>query len=56
MSGLQQGSAVQDYILHDPHDKSRIVCRVQVRNSSPLARPALCVSPETAADVPEADA
>ena len=27
---LQQGSAVQDYALHDPHDKTRIVCRLQV--------------------------
>ena len=29
---LQQGSAVQDYALHDPHDKTRIVCRLQVHS------------------------
>ena len=29
ISSLQQGSAVQDYELHDPHDKGRVVCRLQ---------------------------
>ena len=30
VSALEQGQAVQDFILHDPRDKSRVICTVQV--------------------------